>query len=120
MKKLPLLLPLLALVVGFLRAENSPGGNDKVIAAVRAADDARITASIAVDRNRMNAAYSNDLRYAHSSGKVDNKASFIASLEAKEAVYYSVDYQERNFVPVGPGIVLMNGRGLFKVATGGQ
>ena len=117
MKKL---LPLLALMVGFLRAENSPEGNDKVVAAVRAADDARLAATIAVDRDRMNRVYSNDLRYAHSSGKVDTKASFIEALVAKDAVYYAVDYQERNFVPVAPGIVLMNGRGLFKVATGGQ
>ncbi len=118
MNKLPLLL-LFAFVSTFLRAENAPAGSDKIIAAVRAADDARLAGSIAVDREKMNAAYSNDLRYAHSSGKIDSKASFIASLVSKEAIYFSVDYQERNFVPVSPGIVLMNGRGTFKVSTGG-
>jgi hypothetical protein len=124
MKTPPLVLTLLVLLVASTHAANSTAASakseDTIIAAVRAADDARLAATIAVDRNRMNAAYSNELRYAHSSGKVDTKAAFIASLEAKEAVYYSVDYQERNIVPAAPGIVLMHGRGLFKVATGGQ
>lgn len=110
---------LLAFVCTGLRAENAAAANDKVIAAVRAADDARVAASVAVDREKLNAVYSNELRYAHSSGKIDTKASFIASLVSKEAVYFAVDYQERNFVPVAPGIVLMNGRGSFKVSTGG-
>lgn len=110
---------LLAFVCTGLRAENAAAANDKIIAAVRAADDARVAASVAVDREKLNAVYSNELRYAHSSGKIDTKASFIASLVSKEAVYFAVDYQERNFVPVAPGIVLMNGRGSFKVSTGG-
>lgn len=119
MNKLPLLL-LLAFVSPFLRAENTPAGSDKIIAAVRAADDARVAATVGVDREKLNAVYSNELRYAHSSGKNDTKASFIASLVSKEAIYFGVDYLERNFVPVAPGVVLMNGRGMFKVSTGGQ
>jgi ketosteroid isomerase-like protein len=124
MKTLPLPLALLALFVVFARAQNPAGSSAKsnlsAIAAVQAADDERLAATIAVDRSRMNAVYSDDLRYAHSSGKVDTKASFIEALVSKEAVYYSVDYQERNFVPGAPGIVLMSGRAIFKVATGGQ
>jgi hypothetical protein len=122
MKILPRLFALpvaLSLVIQAVAAP-APSNLDQVIAAVRAADDAHLAATIAVDRNRMNAVYSDELRYAHSSGKIDTKASFIDSLVAKEAIYFSVDYVERNFVAAAPGIVLMNGRGLFKVATGGQ
>jgi hypothetical protein len=124
MTKLTLLLALFALFTGIAGAENAPGASaksdDAVIAAVRAADDARLAATIAADPNRMNAIYSKDLRYAHSSGKVDTKAAFIAALVSKEAIYYSYDYQERKFVPAAPGIVLMNGRVLLNVFTAGQ
>lgn len=121
MKTLPLFLTLFVFVTAFTRAAGASAPSDaSIVAAVRAADDERLAASIAVDRIRMGATYSNDLRYAHSNGKIDTKASFIDSLVAKEAIYYSVDYQERNFFPAAPGIVLVSGRGLFKVATGGQ
>jgi ketosteroid isomerase-like protein len=120
MKKALLFVSFFLPALAFLRAENAPATNDRVIAAVRAADDARVAATVAGDRAKMNAVYSNDLRYAHSTGKVDNKAAYIEALVTREAIYTAIDYQERNFVQVAPTIVLMNGRGIFKVATGGQ
>jgi hypothetical protein len=124
MIKPTLLVALLALFTAIGGAEIALGASvksdDAVIAAVRAADDARLAATIAADPDRMNAVYSKDLRYAHSSGKVDTKAVFIEALVSKEAIYYSYDYQERNFVPAAPGIVLMNGRVFLNVFTGGQ
>lgn len=121
MKSPCLVLVLLSFFAGLASGQPaSSQSGDKVIAAVRAADDARIAAMVAVDRARMSALYSKELRYAHSSGKVDTQASFIESLVTKEIAYYGVEYQERNFVPAVPGIVLMSGGGLFRVATAGQ
>jgi len=113
--KILCLLPFLALTAWTLQA----AGSDAVITAVRAADDARVTATTAGNRAGIGATYSDDLRYAHSSGKVDTKASFTESLVTRATVYASYKYVERNFVPAAPGIVLMNGRAAVKVQQAG-
>ena len=86
---------------------------DKTIAAVRAADDERVAATKAADRARLSAIYSNALHYAHSSGKVDTKASQIDGIVNSASAYESIEYKERTFIPAGPGIVLMKGRAIF-------
>lgn len=107
--KTPLrLIPLLLLGLATLHAADDP-----VIAAVRAADDARIAATKAADRAALDAAYSDDLHYAHSSGKVDRKASQIEGIVNGPNLYEAIEYPERTFVPAAPGIVLMKGRALF-------
>jgi len=84
--------------------------DDKLTAALRAADDARLAATKAGDRAGLEASYSDDLHYAHSSGKVDNKASQIQGILTSASGYEGFDYKERTFVPAGPGIALMKGR----------
>jgi hypothetical protein len=115
MKTLLRLLPFLALVLVSLRAAEDP-----VIAAVRAADDERVAAMKSADRARLEAIFSDGLRYAHSSGKVDTKTSYIESIVHHTSVYETYDYSARNFVPAGPGVVLMNGRVLIQSRSGGQ
>jgi hypothetical protein len=115
MKKLLCLLALFTLAVGTLRA-----AEDKAIVAARAADDERLAATKAADPKRLDAIFSGDLRYAHSSGKVDTKASYVKSLTSKSTVYESFDYKERNFTVAAPGIGLMTGRGLIHSANNGQ
>src|SRR5438132_1138360 len=105
MKTLPRLLLLLSLVVASL-----PAAEDKLTAAVRAADDERLAATQAADQSRLNAIFSDQLRYAHSSGRVDSKESYVKSLTSHSTIYESFDYQERTFTPAGPGVVLMTGR----------
>ena len=87
--------------------------SDKVLAAVRAADDERVAAVKAGDRDRLAAIFSNELRYGHSSGHVDTKASYIEALVKHTTVYESYDYLERTFLPAAPGVVLMTGRVLI-------
>jgi ketosteroid isomerase-like protein len=84
--------------------------DDKLIAAVRAADDARLAATIAADAKGLDAAYSDDLHYVHSNGKIDNKASQIRGITTSGSSYESFDHKERVFAPAGPGVVLMYGR----------
>jgi hypothetical protein len=67
------------------------------------------------DRARLNAVLSDELRYAHSSGLVDSKTSFIAALSNGKIVYESFEYLVRDFLPAAPGVVLMTGRVLIHV-----
>ena len=114
-KHLGRLLLLLALLAGRL-----PAAEDALIAAVRAADDERIAATRAADPARLDAIFSDALRYAHSNGKVDDKASFIQSLTSRKTSYESFDYQERAFTVAGPGVVLMTGRVIARAISAGQ
>ena len=69
------LIPILALALFPLRATDEPR-----LVALRAADDERVAATMAGDRTRLAAIFSDDLRYARSSGVVDTKTSYIAAL----------------------------------------
>ncbi len=91
--------------------------DEKPLAAVQAADDARLPAMKSASRDKLEAIFSDDLRYAHSSGVVDTKASFIDALIKGTTKYLSVDYEERNFTFPAPGIALMTGRAKFKIGT---
>jgi hypothetical protein len=115
MKILLRLLPLLVALSASVFA-----ANDKVIAAVRAADDVRVAATIGVDQAKLAAVFSDELRYAHSSGVVDSKASYTKKLVDGTTKYVSIDYVERNFTEAAPGIVLMTGRAHFKSVNSGQ
>jgi len=107
----------LVLAATALRAADSSAGfsyaeNDNVVAAVRAADDERVAASMAVDRARLDAIFSAELHYAHSNGHVDTKDSYVESIMTGKSVYEGFDYKERTFLPAGPGIVLMTGHAI--------
>jgi hypothetical protein len=112
MKNLFRLLPVIALFASTLLA-----AEDRVIAAVRAADDERLAATMAADAARLGAIYSDALHYAHSSGKVDTKASQIKGITTSGNKYERFEYQERTFIPAGPGIVLMKGRVLMHMSN---
>ncbi len=112
MKTLLRLLPLLALAFVSVRA-----AEDKALDALRAADAERVAATKAGDRARLEAIFSDELRYAHSSGKVDTKASLIQSLATRATVYETYDYQEQNFKRVAPGVFTMTGRVLVHTAS---
>ena len=115
MKNLGRFLLLLALLSGRL-----PAADDALIAAVRAADDERLDATRAADPARLDAIFSDALRYAHSNGKVDDKASFVQSLTSRKTIYESFEYQDRTFTAAGPGVVLMTGRVIARAISAGQ
>jgi hypothetical protein len=118
MKKHPILsmLVLLLCAISTHAAHHASGHvapDAQMIAAVTAADAERMAATMAGDRARLEAILSDELRYAHSSGNVDNKASMIDTLASKTIIYKSFDYQERNFIPVGLEGMVMSGRVLI-------
>ena len=54
--------------------------------------------------------FSDELRYAHSTGAVDDKGSYMDSLVSGRTKYLVYDYEERKFTFPAPGISLMTGR----------
>lgn len=100
-------------------ADNGTGDRAKPaeLAAVTAADDARVAAFTAPTREKMGAILSDDLRYAHSTGVVDTKSSLIDTLTAGKLKYVAIDYEMREFSFPAPGIALMHGRARFQAAT---
>jgi hypothetical protein len=86
-------------------------------AALQAADDARVAAMKAPDRDKLSAIFSDELRYSHSTGVVDTKNSFIEVLLKGTTKYQEINYVERNFTFPAPGIALMTGSAKLKIGT---
>jgi Domain of unknown function (DUF4440) len=108
------------LLLGFVLVPLARAGDDAAIAAVRAADDERVAAMLAANVNRLASVLSDQLHYAHSSGAVDTKASYLQSIADHRSVYVSVEYVQRDFVPVAPGVVLMEGRARINTGNSTQ
>lgn len=106
-------LPLLILLSALIARAN----DDAVIAAVRAADDERVAATMAADPARMDAIFSDQLHYAHSSGKIDTKKSYVDSLLARSTVYTGYDYKQRDFLVAAPDITLMTAHVIIKAGS---
>ena len=93
-----------------LAAVFASAADDPKVAALTSADDARVAAMLKPSAASLDTVLSNDLRYAHSNGKVDTKASLTASLLGGEAKYVSYKYSERTFKFPAPDVALMAGR----------
>jgi hypothetical protein len=126
LKLLPALLVLGLALLSPLSAADQPAATatapdlEKIRAALIKADDERLAATQAGDQARLTAIFSDELRYSHSSGKVDTKESYIKSLTSHSTVYEKFDYKERAFKSVAPGIALMTGRVVTTVTQGGK
>jgi len=101
---------LLPLLVSCLLPFAAAAAADAKLAAVTAADDARVAAMLAPSQAGLDAVLSDDLRYAHSNGKVDTKGSLTTSLLGGEAKYVSYQYTERAFRFPAPDVAVMAGR----------
>ena len=104
---IPVALAALALTTGGPGRAETPAAT---AAALIAADDARIAAMRRPDRAALEAAFSDELRYAHSNGTIDTKASFIEVLATGKTKYLGYDHVERQFTFPAPGIALMTGK----------
>ena len=90
------------------------------LAAVKAADKARVAAMQSGERAKLDGIFSDELRYAHSNGVVDTKTSFIEILSAGKTKYVGYDYEEQNFTFPAAGIALMSGRAHVKAESEGK
>src|SRR5262245_58338579 len=102
----PSLLPILVL----LTCATLQAADDPRLAAVRIADDQRVAATLAADGTKLDAIFSDELRYAHSSGLVDTKTSYVQSIISGRTKYHIIHFEERNFTIAAPGIALESGR----------
>ena len=109
-------LPHLTLLVLFNLA-NLHAADDPRDAALTAADDERTAAFSAADKDKLAAILSDDLRYAHSSGAVDTKASLTEMLTSGKTKYKSFEYESRAFTYPAPTVALMSGRVKIKLAA---
>ncbi len=91
--------------------------DDSQLAALTKADDARVAAMKTADREKLTAIFSDDLRYAHSSGTVDAKTSFIDVLATGKTKYVGIDYLDRQFTFPAPNIALMTGQARVQAIT---
>lgn len=98
----------------------APAGAERVIAEVRAADDARWAATLSADRSALEAILAEGLHYAHSNGHLDSKASFLDALASGRVAYREVRHVRREFLLASDDVVLMSGRAVCAVESNGQ
>jgi hypothetical protein len=109
-------LPRLVCLLGLLLTPLALRAADN-LAAWKAADDARVAAMISADPAKLAATFSDELRYVHSNGKLDTKASMTEALTSGKSKYAAMDYETRDFREVAPGLVLVNGRVKVKLGA---
>jgi ketosteroid isomerase-like protein len=63
-------------------------------------------AQIAADPKALGALCADDLSYSHSSGKVEDKATFIANATDGKSKFLSIDYQDPTIKVVGPAAIV--------------
>ena len=109
------LLPSFAVILLVFAVHLRAADLDKVITAVRLADDERVAATLACDLNTLKAIYSDEMYYAHSSGKVDSKTSQLEGIATGIYKYTKFDYKERTFTQIAPAVVLMKGSAILNL-----
>jgi hypothetical protein len=100
------------------RAAEGTSASKVPLVALQAADDARVSAMKSGHRETLQAIFSDELHYAHSTGDVDSKRSFIDKLTSGKTKYEVMDYEKRDFTLPAPGIALMTGRLHIRAVTG--
>lgn len=82
-------------------------------------DDERLRAMKAADQAALERLMSEDIVYTHSSGRLDSKQSFIASVTSGATKYLRVDRKEAA-ATLRDGFAVLTGRVEIDVETGGR
>jgi len=109
-----------SLLLVFLAALTCSAADHPELARVTAANDARVAAMLAPTREKLEAVLSPDLRYTHSNGQIDSKATLIDSLLDGSAKHTKYNFHECSFTFPAPGIALMAGRFDVKAVVKGN
>ncbi len=86
--------------------------------AVRAADTARIQATIAGDLSRLAPLLSDDLIYGHADGGAQTKAQFMTAVGTSRMKYEAYDYGDTKLFEIAPGVVTMTGTASLRATRG--
>ena len=105
-------------VVSLCPARGADGAPKIPLAALESADDARVAAMKSGNRETLQSIFSDELHYAHSTGDVDSKGSFIDKLTSGKTKYAVMEYEKREFTLPAPGIALMTGRVHIRAVSG--
>lgn len=104
-------------VFGFAVSPLRLAADDRV-EELSAADDRRVAAIGNRDKLVLERIFSEDLRYAHSTGAVDDKAGYVDLITSGRTKYLVYDYLERTFTFPAPTVALMAGKAHIKSVTG--
>lgn len=106
------------IVTSFCSVRGADGASKVPLAALQAADDARLAAMKSGNREALQAIFSDELHYAHSTGDLDTKTSFVDKLSSGKTKYVIMDYEKREFSLAAPGVALMTGRLHIRAVSG--
>jgi hypothetical protein len=106
------------LMASFCSVRAAEGTAKIPLAALQAADDARVAAMKSGNREKLGMIFSDELHYAHSTGEVDSKGSFIDKLTSGKTKYAVMEYEKREFTLAAPGVALMTGRVHIRAVSG--
>ena len=87
-------------------------------AEVLAAEDARFAAMVAADVAGMRRWLAEDLRYVHSTGKVENRDALIAGIAAGKLRYLALTPAERQVRFLGPAAAIVEGSARIQAVAG--
>jgi hypothetical protein len=82
------------------------------------AEDARYLAQTNIDIDAMESLFGDDLIYQHSTGAVDDKASFIKSISSGAVRYRKMNRSEVKFRTYGY-VAIITGKAQFEVSVNG-
>ena len=86
---------------------------------VRAADTARVLATIAGNVTRLDPLLSDALSYAHADGRVQTKAEFLAAVKSARLKYEAYDYDDVKVTRVTDDVTLLTGTAHLRAVAGG-
>lgn len=87
---------------------------------VRAADAARVMATIAGNIDRLAPLLSEHLSYGHADGRVQSKAELLAAVGSNRMKYEAYDYEELQITPLDDNVVTLSGRARLRGRLGPQ
>ncbi|MBP9913795.1 MAG: nuclear transport factor 2 family protein [Opitutaceae bacterium] len=108
------------LLVGVFLLAALPLHASSLVDDVRAADTARIMATIAGDVQRLAPLLSDALTYGHADGRVQTKADFLDAVKTSRVKYEAYDYEEANVTRVDDNVATMTGRAKLRASAGTQ
>ena len=102
--------------LGFERGDAAADAGVSVLAV----EDARFDAMTRADAAELGSWLADDLQYVHSTGQVESREQFLASIANGTFRYLEITPTERQVVLLGHGSALIRGQGRFQVVAGGN
>ena len=83
-------------------------------------EDSRVKAMVDADIKTLDDILSNELYYGHTSGYIDNKASFLEKIASKQYSYFSITKQIADVQAIGESGLVINGELTIEANASGE